>query len=237
MSALKKEENGKNGLLPPRIKAALGIRSHEVEPWRIFKILSEFVQGFELIRQYKKAVTFFGSARCGLETRIYKEAVVLAGHLAKDGYAVMTGGGQGIMEAANKGAREAGGDSVGINIKLDKEQRINEYVTDSEAFHYFFTRKVMLSFASDLYVFFPGGFGTLDEFFEMITLVQTKKIPAIPIILINKEFWTPLLKYIEEVLYEKNNAINKDDMKIYNLVDNADEAYELIKKLTAKQSS
>lgn len=217
--------------MPQRIRVALGVRSHEVEPWRIFKILSEFVQGFELIRKYKKAVTFFGSARCGLETGTYKEAAKLAGKLAKDGYAVMTGGGPGIMEAANKGAHEAGGDSVGINIKLDKEQRINKYVTDSEAFHYFFTRKVMLSFASDLYVFFPGGFGTLDEFFEMITLVQTKKIPPIPIILVNKAYWTPLLKYIEEVLYRENDAIDKSDMGIYRLVDSAEEAYQLIKKI------
>ncbi|MEK7479567.1 MAG: TIGR00730 family Rossman fold protein [Patescibacteria group bacterium] len=228
------EINGANGILPKRIKEALNVRPHEVESWRIFKILSEFVQGFELIRKYKKAVTFFGSARSGFDTEIYKEASKLAGKLAKDGYAVMTGGGPGIMEAANKGAYEAGGDSVGINIELDKEQRTNKYVKDSEAFHYFFTRKVMLSFASDVYVFFPGGFGTLDEFFEMITLVQTKKIPPIPIIIVNREYWTPLLKYIEEVVYKKNNAISKEDMNIYHLVDTADEAYALIKKLTAK---
>ncbi|MDP3724875.1 MAG: TIGR00730 family Rossman fold protein [Nanoarchaeota archaeon] len=235
MARTQKEGNGKNGtngILPKRIQEALGIHSHEIESWRIFKILSEFVQGFEFIRKYKKAVTFFGSARSSFDASVYKEAAELAARLAKDGYAVMTGGGSGVMEAANKGAYEAGGDSVGINIQLPKEQRTNKYVTDSEAFHYFFTRKVMLSFASDLYIFFPGGFGTLDEFFEMITLVQTKKIPQIPIILVNKEFWTPLLKYIEEVVYKKNKAIDKGDMYIYYLVDNADEAYQVIKKLT-----
>ncbi len=229
----KKEQNGKNGILPQRIKIALDARSHDVEPWRIFKILSEFVQGFELIRKYKKAVTFFGSARFGEHTESYREASKLAEKLAKDGYAIITGGGPGIMEAANKGAYEAKGDSVGINIKLDKEQRINEYVTDSEAFHYFFTRKVMLSFASDTYVFFPGGFGTLDEFFEMVTLVQTKKIPPLPIILVGKKYWSPLLRYIEEVVCGEYEAIGKNEMNIYRLVDTADEAYALIKK-TAK---
>lgn len=228
----RKKQNGIDGILPKRVRMALGVRPHEVESWRIFKILSEFVQGFELIRKYKKAVTFFGSARCGFDTGTYKEATKLASRLSKDGYAIMTGGGPGIMEAANKGAHEAGGASVGINIELDKEQRTNKYVKDSEAFHYFFTRKVMLSFAADMYIFFPGGFGTLDEFFEMITLVQTKKIPPIPIILVNKEFWTPLLRYIEEVIYKKNNAILKEDMNIYHLVGNADEAYQLIKKLS-----
>ncbi|MDP3794977.1 MAG: TIGR00730 family Rossman fold protein [bacterium] len=205
-----------------------------VAPWRIFMIMSEFVEGFEFLRQYQKAVTFFGSARCNLSDPVAIEATKLASALAGEGYAIITGGGPGIMAAANKGASDAGGKSVGLNIKLKQEQRTNSFVKESIAFHYFFTRKVMLSFASEMYVFFPGGFGTLDEFFEIVTLVQTEKISRVPVILVGKSYWQPLINWIEMGVYGHYKAIAKGDMEIYHLVDSAQEAMEKIKQLIHK---
>lgn len=201
-----------------------------IDSWRIFKIMSEFVEGFEMIRKYEKAATFFGSARSGLDDKRYKEATELAGRLSKDGFTVITGGGSGIMEAANRGAFQAGGRSVGLNIELPTEQKLNPNVHESMPFHYFFTRKVMLSFASDVYIYFPGGFGTLDEFFELLTLVQTKKIKRIPIILYGKDFWSPLIEWFESNLVGKFKTIDKKDLDLFYLVDTVDEAYEEIKK-------
>ncbi|MFH1187840.1 MAG: TIGR00730 family Rossman fold protein [bacterium] len=196
--------------------------------------MAEFVSGFEFISKYEKAVTFFGSARSGFKDKLYQEVTKLAYDLSKEGFAIISGGGPGVMEAANKGAYEAGGKSVGINIKLTDSsgtEKRNQYVEEAESFEYFFIRKTILSFASQIYIFFPGGFGTLDELFEIITLIQTKKTKPIPVILVNKEYWQPLLSWINNTIYAKDKAINKEDMDIYHLVNDADEALKLIKKL------
>ena len=206
-------------------------QEHHISANEIYSIISEFIIGFQFLHQYKRAVSFYGSARLGFESDIYKQASLLASRLSKDGFAIITGGGPGIMEAANKGAYDVGGEPVGINIKLHPEQKINKYVEKSREFEHFFVRKTMLSLASSVYIFFPGGFGTLDELFEMIELVHSEKIPPTPIILVDKNYWSPLLAWIEEILFKKNNAIDKQDMQIYHLVNSADEAYELIHKL------
>jgi uncharacterized protein (TIGR00730 family) len=203
----------------------------KISPKTLSNINKEFAAGFNFLKKYKKAVSVMGSARVGLQNNVYDEATKFAYKLAKAGFTIMTGGGPGIMEAANKGAFEAGGRSVGINIRLPFEQRTNQYVKESESFNFFFTRKVMLEYASSIYVFFPGGFGTLDEFFEMVTLIQTKKIRRVPIILISEAFWGPLLDWIWDVVYGKNHAIDEKDFEIFHLVDSADEAYTYIKKL------
>lgn len=199
--------------------------------WRIFRIMAEFVSGFDLLRKYKLAATVFGSARSIPDDKWYQESQKLGYLLGKDGFSIITGGGGGIMGAANKGAYEAGAHSVGLNIKLPHEQRLNNYVTDSETFSFFFIRKVMLSFASEVYIYFPGGFGTLDEMFEIVTLIQTGKIVKVPIILVGKEYWLPLIEWFKTVLYEQHRTIGKDDTELFYVVDSAEEAHALISKL------
>lgn len=206
--------------------------------WRVQRIMAEFVDGWQFLADFKKTVTFFGSAREKEGERWYKEARKLGNKLAIAGFSVITGGGPGIMEAANRGAHEAReqvpndkniGDSLGLNIKLPVEQRINPYVDRSVAFHYFFVRKVMLSYYAQAYVYFPGGYGTLDEMFELLTLIQTQKVPRIPVILVGKEYWNNLIDYIEKWVYEKYQNIDKEDMDIYKIVDSAEEAFKIIK--------
>lgn len=196
--------------------------------WRVFRIMSEFVEGFQFLRNLENTVTFFGSARFPEKEHHYKEARKLGKMLGKAGYTVVTGGGPGIMEAGNRGAFEAGGQSVGLNIQLPMEQRINPYVTSSTAFHYFFTRKVMLSYSAQAYVFFPGGFGTLDELGEMLVLVQTKKIAPLPIILVGLDYWKPFLKWVRMNMLQQHKAISKEDLDILHLAKDVDEAYEII---------
>lgn len=199
-----------------------------VQSWRIFRIMSEFVNGFEILRKYSTAATFFGSARLTPKDPSYKDAEQLAAKLAKKGFAIITGGGPGIMEAANVGSFKVGGKSVGLNIQLPMEQKLNPYVTETESFHFFFSRKVMLSFASEVYVYFPGGYGTLDELLEIITLIQTNKISKIPVVLYGKDFWTPLLVFFEKTLLKEYKTISKEDLDLLHLVDSVDEAYEYI---------
>ena len=198
------------------------------ETRRMLRIMEEFTQGFDLLKTCELAASFFGSARCTLGDKLYEEARELAGKLSKDGFAVITGGGGGVMQAANHGAFDAGGRSIGFNIKIQNGQPLNAYTTESMTFHHFFTRKVMLAYASEVYIFFPGGFGTLDELMEMLTLIQTKKIKRVPVVLVGREFWTPFLELIRSSLYEKYATIDKEDMELYHLVDSLDEAYRHI---------
>lgn len=201
-----------------------------VESWRVFRIMAEFVAGFELLRKYGLAATVFGSARFTQGDPYYKQAEELSAKLAKKGFAIITGGGPGIMEAANVGGFKVGGKSIGLNIELPFEQKLNPYTTESLDFDFFFSRKVMLSFASEVYIYFPGGFGTLDEFFELLTLIQTKKIERIPIVLYGADYWGPLVTFLEKTLYTQYKTINKEDMDLYKVVDSVDEAVKYILK-------
>jgi uncharacterized protein (TIGR00730 family) len=201
-----------------------------VQSWRVFRIMSEFVQGFEMLRNYGLSATFWGSARLQPNDPYYKAAEELAAKLAKKGFAIISGGGPGIMEASNVGAFKVGGKSIGLNIELPFEQKLNPYTTDSLSFKYFFSRKVMLTFASEVYVYFPGGYGTLDEFFEIITLIQTKKIEPIPIVLYGSDFWNPLLKWFEKELLKKFKTISKEDLDLFVVVDSVDDAMKYILK-------
>lgn len=201
--------------------------------WRVFKIMGEFVEGFEFISELKgKTATIFGGTRFSPQHSLYKEAEKLSRLLSKQGYTIVTGGGQGIMEAANKGAYEKGGKSIGMNILLPCEQVLNKYLNKSENFHYFFVRKTMLSMASSVYVFFPGGFGTLDEFFEMIVLLQTKKIShSVEIIVVGKEYWQPLFDWFSKTLCEKYQTINEQELKLIKMVETAEKAADYIKSI------
>ena len=197
--------------------------------WRIFRIMSEFVNGFQFLSTYKKEVTVFGSARMPEDNHWYQEIVRLTEMLGKAGFTIITGGGPGVMEAANKGAYEAGAPSIGINIQLPFEQRTNPYVTSGEGFHYFFTRKVMLTVSGQAYVYGPGGFGTMDEFFEILTLVQTQKMQCVPIVCIGKEYWDGLFAWLKDVVLDEFHAISPEDLDLVHVVDTAEEAFDLIK--------
>jgi len=201
-----------------------------VQSWRVFRIMSEFVQGFELLRKHGLAATFWGSARTLPDDPYYKAAEELAARLAKEKFSIISGGGPGIMEASNVGAFKVGGKSIGLNIKLPFEQKLNPYTTESLNFDFFFSRKVMLTFASEVYVYFPGGFGTLDEFFEIVTLIQTKKIEPLPIVLFGKDYWEPLLQVFEKTLLKEFNAISPEDLDLFYLADTVDEAFNYVMK-------
>jgi len=211
------------------------LQSSDSMTWRIFRIMAEFVSGFHFIGQYEKTISFFGSARTEQNDRLYHDALELARRLGKAGFNVITGGGPGIMEAANQGAQKACVHSIGLNIQLPYEQRINQYVTKGIGFHYFFTRKVMLSAAGQAYVYFPGGYGTLDEFFEIITLIQTQKMEPIPVVLYGKDFWGSLVEYINNIVLKKYGNIDADDAYLFTVVDTVDEAFSILKKSKPRQ--
>lgn len=199
--------------------------------WRIFRIMAEFVEGFEFLSNLHREVTFFGSARAMPQHPYYKFARDLGYRLSQAGYTIITGGGPGIMEAGNRGAFEAGGESVGLDIVLPMEQRRNKYVKKSKGFHYFFTRKVMLSASAQAYVFFPGGFGTLDELFEVVTLIQTGKMSdQVPVILIGKDYWEGMLTWVQKTMLDANHFIEPFELEILRVVDDVDEAFELIRQ-------
>lgn len=196
---------------------------------RVSGISEEFLRGFEFLRGAERTVTFFGSARFEEDNDHYKIAREIASKLSAYGIGVVTGGGPGIMEAANRGAYESRGYSLGLNIKLPIEQKINPYLTESVTFKHFFVRKVLLAYAAEAYLFFPGGFGTLDEMFEIMTLVQTKKIEPVPIILVGVSFWKHLQLFIEKEMYEKHKTISLEDMSIYSITDDVDEIVNIVR--------
>lgn len=198
--------------------------------WRVLRIMAELVEGFQMLTRVDREVTVFGSSRAHPNSHWYKEAHLLGRMLGKDGFTIVTGGGPGIMEAANRGAFEVGAESVGLNIQLPREQHLNWYLSQSQGFHYFFTRKVMLAAAAQAYVIFPGGYGTLDETFELMTLVQTGKSSNMPIVLVGKEFWQPLIAWLETSVYGTYDAIDHGDLRVITVVDSAKEAYDIVVK-------
>jgi uncharacterized protein (TIGR00730 family) len=200
------------------------------DSWQIFKIMAEFVDGFEKLAKIGPCVSIFGSARTANENQYYKIAEDCARMLTERGYGVISGGGPGIMEAANKGAFEAGGKSVGLNIDLPFEQFHNKYIDRDKIleFDYFFVRKVMFMKYSQGFIVLPGGFGTMDELFEALTLIQTGKVARFPIVLVGKDYWSGLMDWVKNTMLNVENNIKEDDLNLYRLVDTAEEATEHI---------
>ncbi len=199
------------------------------DTWRIFRIMSEFVDGFEVLSQVGRAVSIFGSTRVKSGNKYYKLAEEVAYLLAKEKFAVITGGGPGIMEAANKGARRAKGLSIGLNIQIPSEQKANAYIDTLLDFHYFFVRKVMFVKYAKAFVIMPGGYGTLDEFFEAINLIQTRRIREFPVVLLGTHYWTGLLKWLKENVLAQGN-ISHADLKLFQVTDEPQEVVDIIKK-------
>jgi uncharacterized protein (TIGR00730 family) len=199
------------------------------ESWRIFRIMAEFVEGIESLSKLKQAVTIFGSARVRPDDVYYKKAEHLAQRLVESGFSVITGGGPGIMEAANKGAAQAGGQSVGLNIRLPYEQKPNPFANIVLEYKYFFVRKVMFVKYAVAYVILPGGFGTMDELFEALTLIQTKRIKPFPVVLIGSEYWKGLIDWLRDTML-RHDKIDESDLDIMQITDDPDEAVRHIKK-------
>jgi uncharacterized protein (TIGR00730 family) len=206
------------------------------DSWAVFKIMSEFVEGFEKLAKIGPCVTIFGSARTQDNHPYYKMAEEIAAKIVRHGYGVITGGGPGIMEAGNKGARKEGGKSVGVNIILPFEQTSNIYIDPDKiiTFDYFFVRKVMFMKYSQGFVVMPGGFGTLDELFEALTLIQTKKVGRFPIVLVGSDYWKGLLHWIEEIVLKQEKNVNQEDLELINVVDSATDAVAVIDNFYSK---
>lgn len=200
------------------------------EPWRVFRIMSEFVDSFEVMAKHKRLVSVFGSARTKPEDPVYQDCVRLGELLTDSGYGVLTGGGPGIMEAANRGAWNKNGDSVGLNIKLPMEQHPNPYQSEPLDFRYFFVRKVCFLKYSVAIVVYPGGFGTLDEFSEALTLIQTSKVRTVPLVAVGKEYWGPLFDWFRSTML-RDHMINKEDLDLFYAAENADDAFRFIKRV------
>ncbi len=200
------------------------------ESWRLFKIIGEFVEGIEALHDLGPAVSLFGSARCQPDDPVYQKAEVLGAKFAEAGFAVLSGGGGGVMEAANKGAADAGGTSVGLNISLPFEQKPNDYANILIQFNYFFIRKVMFIKYAQAYIVLPGGFGTLDEMFEAVTLIQTQRIKPFPVILVGSDYWSGLKSWVEARLRDAGR-ISPKDLDILQIMDDPDQIVAAVKKM------
>ncbi len=239
---LKKDiiENGKQKSDDHKIRKAFKERNwseiKSSDSWSIFKIMSEFVEGFEKLAKIGPCVSIFGSARTQPDHKYYIMAEEIAAKLVRHGYGVITGGGPGIMEAGNKGAHSENGKSVGLNIVLPFEQNNNVYIDPDKliTFDYFFVRKVMFTKYAQGFVVLPGGFGTLDELFEALTLIQTKKIGRFPIVLVGKEFWSGLIDWVKEILLDGEKNISAEDMDLFSVVDNPTDAVKAIDEFYSK---
>ena len=206
------------------------------DTWRVFRIMAEFIEGFEILSRVGKAVSIFGSSRVKPDDRYYKMAEELAEILVKEGYAIISGGGPGIMEAANKGAFKAGGESIGLNIEIPREQKPNKFVKTLLNFRYFFCRKVMFVKYASAYVVFPGGYGTMDEFFEALTLIQTKRIKSFPVILVGGEYWSELVEWINGELV-KRRYISQKDTNLFHVADTSQEVVKVIKDFYKRENT
>jgi uncharacterized protein (TIGR00730 family) len=206
--------------------------------WMIFKVMSEFVEGIEKMNKIGPCVSIFGSARTQPNTTLYETTVQMAKRLTEEGYGIITGGGPGVMEAANKGAFEGGGKSVGLNIDLPMEQFHNPFIDSDKliTFNFFFVRKVMFVKYAQAFVMMPGGFGTMDEAFEVLTLIQTLKIDRIPVILYDSNYWTGLLEWLEGTLLKQYHHINPEDLQLMKLTDSVEEAVEHIRNFYANEN-
>lgn len=228
---MNKEENKKSHLSEEDIKYyCKPLESSNKEEKKLYEIEEEFRAGIDAMKKLGPSVTFYGGARFKEDNEVYKKVQHLAGRIVKElNYNIITGGGGGVMEAASRGAYEAQGNAVGLTIRLPKEQKTNKYVTEEIPFRFFFARQVSMSYSTEVCIFCPGGFGTMNELFEILTLEQTNKIGRIPIILFDTKYWEPLKDIIEETFLKKYKTIAPESLNLYTITDNEDEVLEIIK--------